>query len=95
MEIKRNERGFENGEFSDRYGNKCSIQKSSLAIEDCIWLGIDEPELTVFENENRGKYINTTLPKNWMVTSRMHLTRKQVNELLPLLQRFVETGDLI
>ena len=34
-------RGFERGEFVDRYGVKCSIQKSSLATGDCIWLGTD------------------------------------------------------
>ena len=34
-------RGFGRGEFSDRYNQKCSIQKSSLATEDCIWLGVD------------------------------------------------------
>jgi hypothetical protein len=28
------------------------------------------------------------------VDSRMHLNRKQVAELLPILQKFVETGEL-
>jgi hypothetical protein len=32
-------RGFVIGEFTDRYNKTCSIQKSSLAFEDCIWLG--------------------------------------------------------
>lgn len=35
-------RGFAVGAFLDDYGAKCSIQKSSLATEDCIWLGMDE-----------------------------------------------------
>jgi len=50
--------------------------------------------LTVFENEDMGKYIETVLPKTWMVDSRMHLSREQVAELLPILQKFVDTGEL-
>ena len=63
-------------------------------MDDFIWLGIDKPKLTVFENENMGKYIETVLPKTWMVDSRMHLSREQVAELLPILQKFVDTGEL-
>lgn len=33
------ERGFKIGEFYDRNSMPCTIQKSSLATEDCIWLG--------------------------------------------------------
>ncbi len=40
--MKRTERGFDVWEFTDRSGKKCSIQKSSLADEDCIWLGIHD-----------------------------------------------------
>lgn len=39
-------------------------------------------------------YIATTLPKNWSVNTRMYLSQQNVAELLPYLQRFVETGDL-
>lgn len=63
-----NDRGFLRGQFTDRYGFPCSIQKSSLATEDCIWLGRD--------------------------LVRMHLTREMAAELIPLLQHFVETGEL-
>lgn len=94
MNLERNQRGFENGKFTDSYSNECSIQKSSAAMDDFIWLGIDKPKLTVFENENMGKYIETVLPKTWMVDSRMHLSREQVAELLPILQKFVDTGEL-
>ena len=41
LEIKTTERGFEYAEFVDRYGQKCSLQKSSLATEDAIWFGVD------------------------------------------------------
>jgi len=42
VQIKKNERGFSGAEFTDRYGKACSIQDSSLATEDAIWLGCDE-----------------------------------------------------
>lgn len=34
-------RGFQVGEFRDLSGAHCSIQKSSLATDDAIWLGVD------------------------------------------------------
>lgn len=94
MKLEKNKRGFENSKFTDLYGEKCSIQKSSLATDDAIWLGINKPKLTVFENEQMGKYLVTEMPKNFLVNSRMHLSREQVAELLPILQKFVETGEL-
>jgi len=94
MKLKKTQRGFEIGKFTDTYGEKCSIQKSSIATIDAIWLGIDNPKLTVFENEQMGKYLEIDMPKNFSVSSRMHLNRKQVAKLLPILQKFVETGEL-
>lgn len=93
MDIKQTERGFDYSEFTDSYGEKCSLQMSSSAMEPKIWLGIDKPSLTVFE-ENMGKYVNTPMPKTFMVSSRMHLTMDMVKQLLPALQRFAETGEI-
>ena len=76
MKLKKNGRGFAVAEFVDRYGQECSIQKSSIATEDCVWLGVD---VDMQRQE---------------VRARMHLTRQQVKKLLPLLQRFAETGEL-
>ena len=75
MELQKTSRNFSIAEFSDLYGSKCSLQKSSLATDDAIWLGVD-------------------LPFNGQVGVRMHLNREQLAELLPYLQRFVETGEL-
>lgn len=94
MEKRYTERGFGKIEFKDLYGTECSLQNSSLATDDAIWLGCDDTQLVVFEDENMGKYIETTLPKNWSVNTRMHLNKQQVKELLPHLQKFVETGEL-
>lgn len=68
MKVKKNDRGFRLVEFIDFYGIPCSIQESSLATEQAIWLGRDY--------------------------ARMHLSQAQVQELLPLLQHFAETGEL-
>jgi hypothetical protein len=42
MKLEKTERGFSRTEFVDRYGSKCSLQKSSLATEDCVWFGVHE-----------------------------------------------------
>lgn len=74
-----NDRGFLKGNFRDQYGQSCSIQKSSLATEDCIWLGADDI---------------TTAPGCEPFNTRMHLNREMAAALIPLLQRFADTGDL-
>lgn len=74
-----NDRGFMKGQFVDRYGEKCSIQKSSIATEDCIWLGCDHERFA---------------PDGTACGARMHLTQEMAADLIPLLQRFVETGEL-
>jgi hypothetical protein len=95
MKIKiapANDRGFALGKFKDRYGAGCSIQKSSLATEDCIWLGIDEADPQVLDPN--GGWKTPPFPEDTIFKTRMHLTRQQVKDLLPLLNRFVKTGEL-
>lgn len=96
MEIEEHttERGFKYIKFSDSYGEECSIQKSSSAMEDKIWFGISDPKLVVFENEQMGNYLKIDMPKQFNVSSRMHLTRQMVESLLPVLIKFVETGEI-
>ena len=36
-------RGLPVGYFTDRLETVCSIQKSALTGDQCIWLGIDQP----------------------------------------------------
>ena len=45
MKIDFTERGFYRGEFKDDNGQLCSIQKSSAAEEDKIWLGAHDKGL--------------------------------------------------
>lgn len=42
LKVTRTERGFEIGTFVDDYGQACSLQQSSNAERDCLWLGCDE-----------------------------------------------------
>jgi hypothetical protein len=91
MKLEATNRGFYHGEFIDQYGVKCSIQESSLATEHCIWLGINDvfPQVQV-----DGLWQKVPLPPGAATGGRMHLTREMVKNLLPLLQHFVETGEL-
>lgn len=74
-------RGFGRMDFTDRYNRECSIQKSSAAMDDYIWLGMnEEPDPHPVTHERLG--------------ARMHLSRKDVAKLIPLLQHFAETGEL-
>ncbi len=97
MKLKNTQRGFSRGEFKDKDGVECSIQISSIAGEDCIWLGANDigisigyPWREVSEEEIIAKFGGKALVGN----NRMHLNRKQIKKLLPLLIKFVETGEL-
>lgn len=92
IKITKTGRNFDIGRFSDYYGSKCSIQKSSLALIDCIWLGIEDPEPKIME-PGIG-WIPFEIPEGVLVKTHMHLTQEQVKELLPILQKFAETGEL-
>jgi hypothetical protein len=72
LKLWRTARGFARADFKDRYGAACSIQQSSLATEDCIWLGVDLPD-------GQG---------------RMHLSQEMAADLIPLLERFIATGEI-
>lgn len=79
IEMKKTCRGFARADFDDLYSQKCSIQKSSLATQDAIWLGVD----------NTGPQMG-----NREVGDRMHLSREHVKALLPSLTKFAKTGNL-
>lgn len=103
LKMGATERGFPRGEFKDAYGAPCSIQKSSLATADAIWLGVDDADPKVLHGDAKSLGIPTEATCGWVsypipekvsLRTRMHLTREQVAALLPVLQRFVETGEI-
>ncbi len=102
VESTKTARGFRLDEFTDRYGEKCSLQKSSLASEAAIWFGTEGRVCRMgpngweeFAPEEFGQaFGNPGLENQVLVKSRMHLTQDMVRELLPALQHFAETGEL-
>lgn len=104
MKLKKTNRGFGMVEFIDRYGLECSLQKSSLATEDAIWLGVSQVDpkimavdaisLGVETNGQTTGWVRYPIPDAVLLSSRMHLTQKQVKKLLPHLIKFVETGQI-
>lgn len=103
MNASKTERGFSTIEFLDRYGDACIIQKSSLATEDAIWFGIQDACPQIMASEALAAGVDTKettgwvpypIPKNVLLSTRMHLTRELVAELMPILQRFVDTGEV-
>ncbi|MHA6481081.1 hypothetical protein ACX1C1_04055 [Paenibacillus sp. strain BS8-2] len=99
MEMKtgRTNRGFSLIEFNDMYGVGCSIQKSSLATEDAIWIGVNDanPQILASKTQIGGTgWLKYPLPEDVTLTTRMHLSQEQVKALLPILTAFAETGRL-
>jgi hypothetical protein len=75
------ERGFARIDFRDLHDAACSLQASSLATDDAIWFGRNEAKIDPVSG----------LP----IGPRMHLNRAQVAALLPILQHFVMTGEVM
>ncbi|WP_227396813.1 hypothetical protein [Jeotgalibacillus aurantiacus] len=99
MDIKKGytNRGFQDIEFRDINSVSCSIQKSSLATEDAIWFGVNDadPKILASKTKEGGTgWVTHDIPKEVLLTTRMHLTQDQVKDLLPILQTFAETGRL-
>lgn len=103
MKIRKTSRGFNYIEFEDNYGVNCTLQKSSLASEDCVWFGVSEAEPKVLASEAKSIGIETnektgwvrcSIPEEIFVNTRMHLSKAQVKELLPYLIKFAATGDI-
>lgn len=99
MKIKNEttERGFSILKFVDLYGAECSIQKSSLATDDALWIGVTNSEPMILGSKVRGDltgWVKYPMPNDVQILTRMHLNRDQVKELLPILQKFVDSGDI-
>lgn len=97
--LKQTQRGFNITEFKDSNGVICSLQKSSSAMEDKIWFGANKlgvkefTALTGWVNRDEFDDVNE-ITHHYVGNNRMHLTRKQVENLLPYLIHFVNTGEI-
>ena len=103
LETEHTDRGFNYIKFIDLYGEQCSLQKSSLATEDTIWLGVDDAKPQIMASDAKKLGIKTdetigwipySVPNEVLMTTRMHLSQRMVKEMLPYLIEFVETGDI-
>ena len=97
MKIMHTNRGFPFIGFADHYGVMCTLQKSSLASDDAIWFGVEDANPIIMASkvlEGGTGWVKYPIHPDVYINTRMHLTREQVAELLPHLQRFVDTGEI-
>jgi len=92
FKLKKTKRGFNIRVFRDYYRVACSLQKSSLATKNCIWLGCEEANPRVCK-PGQG-WVPVEMPEGTLCDTRMHLTQEQVKRLLPHLIKFVLTGNI-
>lgn len=95
-------RGFSIVTFKDYYGCHCSLQQSSLAEVSAVWLGIDDAEPKILASR-AGKFgIKTDETEGWipypvpddvLLSTRMHLSREQVEGLVARLQEWLKNGE--
>lgn len=104
---KKSGRGFPLVEFKDYYDNPCSLQASSLAIyqqpgTSAVWLGVDDAQPKVMASQAAAVGVETTettgwvpypLPPEVLLSTRMHLDRKQVEALIGHLQAWLDSDD--
>ncbi len=102
-DLKNTSRGFRYYEFEDRNGNKCTFQKSSIATEDCIWLGLEDASPKILHGDAMKLGVASEATCGWVrypmpievdLDTRMHLTRDQAEALAKQLLHFSATGEL-
>lgn len=99
MEVEFTSRGFGKVSFSDCNGVECSLQESSLATDNAIWLGANKIGLKYFKAFQGGwkdmpEVDEFRINEHYSANTRMHLTQEQVKKLLPFLIHFAETGNI-
>ena len=103
MERMKTERGFDVAIFTDMYDKECTIQKSSLATADAIWVGIINPEPRIMakdaarlgvDTEETVGWVDYPIPEEVLISTQMHLDQEQAKELIKILEVFVKTGEI-
>ena len=104
------QRGFRILTFHDtNENNECSLQESSDALNECVWLGISKPDIQImykdalaaglnlkkkYPETNECGWCDLPLPEGTLISSRMHLTREQARKLAHELFFFGRHGYL-
>lgn len=114
MLLNETGRGFPRLEFKDYYDHPCSLQASSISLEDnnnaiggsAVWLGVNDPDPRVMA---RKLHPDDPTVTGWepcplfpppgvsmedvLFTTRMHLNRDQVRELIGQLQHWLDKAE--
>lgn len=107
-ELTKTPSGFQRRSFEDFDGHKCSIQQSSIALYEqpgtsALRIGIDDPEPRILASQASRCGVSTDETTGWvpypvpadvLMSPRMHLSRDQVAELVPVLVAWLDTGRL-
>jgi hypothetical protein len=96
MQETRTNRGFTLYKFTDTNGIECSVQKSSAAFENRIWLGATKIGLKHFKAGEGWKDIELTdtIEEHYTANTRIHINQETAKELVTILQRFIDTGEI-
>ena len=95
LEVSFTGRGFGLIQFTDKNQEPCSLQKSSSAFTEAIWLGRSELSVMKFHPNTENPWREVDFSDGQYVSNnRMHLTQLQVAMLLPILIKFVESGEI-
>ena len=84
-------RGLEILQFKDDYGEVCDIQRSSAACGDYAWVGVHDPHPQILASKvepGATGWTNYEMPKDTLITHRMHLSRRHSIGLAVKLLRF-------
>jgi len=98
IEESKTQRGFALNTFTDMYDTPCSIQQSSLATENALWVGVDDADPQILACKVNGGipngWVKYPLPEDVHLTTRMHLSEEMVVALIQKLQHWLDTGEL-
>lgn len=101
--VEHTQRGFALIKFKDRYDHDCTIQQSSLATENALWLGIADPDPQILARDAAQFGVKTDQTVGWVpypipeevqISTRMHLSVQNVRDLAAVLQHWLQTGQL-
>lgn len=103
MKETTTERGFVRIEFCDLSKAPCSLQESSLATREAIWLGVDDADPRIMakdaqrlgligSDQDVSGWIPFSIPEEVLLRARMHLDREQAYALGHLLLDFARSG---
>lgn len=92
MRVKKNKKGLNVIEFKDFYGEECTMEETSFTGDRTLWIGCNNANPKFFTVENGWKPVH--MPEKYVANTKMHLSRKQVEKMLPHLIKFVETGHI-